>query len=235
MAAIHQDVVEHMEKQIAVMRDRMLALHPFSMTHEECLELVAPPEHHTILRDALSIAMVRSSADWMAVTAPGNGEVFLQMRTHGQKEPPLVPRSPRWHPCEPGERVIQWVQKRIEIGRQFAIARWVLQELADKCETGAQVRYLWPSVLLLCGGVCEGSIVADRVNRWKERNAAFKPQRSLPALSQGLKEDIRTTGAVLTAASMIDEIDTESDSETLIHLNAGDYTFNHHGFALTLM
>ena len=235
MAAIHLSVFEHMNRQIATMRDRMLALHPFNMTHEECLELVAPPEHHTILRDASSIAWVHSSVDWMTVTVPGNGEVLLQMRTHGQKEPPLVPRSPKWHPCEPGERVIQWVQKRIEIGKQFALAKWVLGELADKCETGAQVRYLWPSVLLLCDGDYSDDYTGEKTKKWKAKNAAFKPQRSLPVLSQGLKEAIRTASATLTASSMIDEIDTKSDSETLINLNADQYNFEYAGVVLVLM
>jgi hypothetical protein len=175
------------------------------MTHRECLELVAPSDHVNTLIDAAKYASVASSEEWMQVMIPATLDdeyhpgVYLQMRTHAQKEPPLRPRLPMWQPGQPaGDKVIQWTAARLVLGRRFGLAKHVLHELNDMCENGAQMRFIWPVCMHLVQGRPGG-----RVETWAEKHAAFKPCRFLPQISPRLKKAIQDSAALLTSAVLV--------------------------------
>lgn len=211
MPAMHDDVYKAMEERLNDMKNKMVSLIPFDMSHEECIHLIAPSEHIDILTTAAKFADITSSESWMHVQVPAmvDGEsspsVCLMMRTHAQKEPPLRPRNPFWQLPDKtnlvaGDKVIEWLTKRFEIGRRFGTALYVLQELNRTCDTGTQLRYMLPVVMHLCK-----PNVHPRMDRWAEKFAAYKPCRFTPAVSPELKRAIQDTAALLTSSALIGE------------------------------
>ncbi len=206
MPAMHDEVLVSMLKRLSAKRELMVNLIPFDMSHEECIHLVAPSEHIPILTSAAKYADIRASESWMYLQVPavvdgeGSPTVALIMRTHAQKEPPLRPRTPEWQPGAAGEKVIEWLTKRFEIGRRFGTASYVLTELNRNCDTGAQLRYMLPVVMHLCQ-----PNVSPRMDKWAEKFATYKPCRFTPAVSPELKTAIQDTAALLTSSALIGE------------------------------
>lgn len=225
VTAMHSDVLIEMSKRIEVYKNRMVDLIPFEMTHQECIRLIAPSEHISMLIEAAKVADIKMSEDWMMLMVPGtiDGEVScavqLFMRTHGQKEPPLRPRTPFWQtPVDramsvAGEKIIAWLTKRFELGRRFGTALHVLNQLDSICESGTQMRYLFPAVLQLC---TVGKNI--RMDRWMEKHAVYKPVRYAPVVSPQLKGAIQDASAVLTSAVLMgDDVQGIEQGEVLIH------------------
>lgn len=205
MPAMHQEVLETMEERLKWHMRQRLALVPFDLTHEECLDLVAPAGHVPILRDAAKYADVSSRANWMSVTLPAlcdghsHVDVVLMMAIAGEKQPPLRPRSPEWQVDKVGgAKVRAWATQRLELGRRFGLAHKTLHELARICDTGAQVRYLWPAVMHLVVGA-----TSTRTLAWAEKNAVFKAQRHVPAIGLGLMAAIKDSSALITACALL--------------------------------
>ena len=220
MPAMHDTMISIMEDNLATMRDTMLKLLPFDMTHEECLQLIAPSDHIDILTSASKYADVVASESWIylsPVPATIDGEddvgVNLLMRTHGEKSPPLKPRYPSWQAGKPGgEKVIQWLTKRYELGRKFGTARHVLYWLNKSCETGQQARNMLPAILHLCKAGQN-----DRMDRWMAKYAAFRPCRFMPGVSPELKKAIQDTSALLTSCALLgDDVPDRVPGEVLI-------------------
>lgn len=204
MPAMHDLVLSAMNERLEYWRDVMLRTLEFEMTHDECINLVAPSEHVTILKEASKVANVKASQSWMHLIVPADVDgmpyqsVQLYMHTHAEQEPPLMPRDPQWQPGQAGPKVIEWLDKRYKLGRRFGTARHVLYTLARECETGHQLRYMWPAVLNLChaGG-------GDKMEKWMERFAAYKPCRHTPAVSREFKLAIQDSSALLTSCALI--------------------------------
>lgn len=213
MPAMHDDVlakmVEHLQEKLAL----MMRLVPFNITHEECINLVAPSEHIPILTQAAQVANINAYQNWMTLQVPAivddcsSPNVMLMMCTRAKKDPPLMPRNPWWQPpsrlnIPAGDKVIAWLTKRYEFGRKFGTAQYVLQHLNRECENGRQLRYMLPPVLHLCKA---GANV--RMDTWMVKHAAYKPCRYAPALSPQLKRAVQDTAALLTSAMLIgDEV-----------------------------
>ena len=204
MPAMHDDVYQAMFKQLERKKDLFLRTLPFSMTHAECLRLIAPSDHIDILTKAARFADINSSEGWVTLKVPAvvdgvpSPQVMLFMRTHGEMTPPLRPRHPQWQPGQAGLKVIEWLAKRYEIGRRFGTAGYALHRLNMACETGYQLRYMFPAALHLCK---DG--VNPRMDRWMEKFAAYKPCRYAPAVSPELKKAIQDSSALLTSMALI--------------------------------
>jgi hypothetical protein len=210
---MHASVLEAMADRLDAYKIRMVDLIPFDLTHYECIRLIAPSDHIPILTEASKYADIKSHEQWFSVHIPafidgeGHVKVDLLMRTHAQKEPPLRPRTPFWQvglggqDCTiAGEKVIAWTTKRLELGRRFGIARWTLYELAKMCDTGTQMRYLWPVVMHLCH-----PRHSPRMDAWADKHAMYKPVRYAPAVSPLLKKAIQDSSALLTSAVLMGE------------------------------
>lgn len=208
MPAMHDDVFTAMLEELERKRNLFLRTLEFDMTHDECIQLVAPSHHVDILKKAAEYASVVFSENWMRLTVPaeidgveaGYAQVQMLMRTHGEVTPPLMPRYPEWQPKQAGHKVIQWLTKRFEIGRRFGTVVHVLYQLNMSCETGHQMRYMFPAVLHLCK-----SGVNPRMDRWMEKFAAYKACKHTPAVSPELKRAIQDAGALLTSMALIGE------------------------------
>lgn len=240
MSAMHQQVLDAMGNRLTSFKDRMVGQIPFDLTHYECIRLIAPSDHIQILTDAAKYADIRAAEEWLKVDVPAivdgsHVSVDFFMRTHAQKEPPLRPRTPYWQlPTEPGamhagEKVIAWVTKRLELGRRFGLAHWVLHKLAADCDTGTQVRYLWPVVMHLCSGAAHDT----RLATWAEKYAVYKPVRYAPQVSPQLKRAIQDSSALLTTAVLMgdDAVPLEHGEVKIDIWNLP--SFNYDGITLT--
>jgi hypothetical protein len=234
MPAMHDEVFTIMDDNIEKKKRLMLRLYPFSMKYEEALSLVAPKEHVALLLAASRIADIpnpspfsmRSTHRHMQVQVPAymddtaGAKVQFTLRTHDHKEPPLIPLNPAWQlPETPeqvalGERVIQWAEKRIEVGRRFAMLRHVLRELNRNCTSGSQLTYLMPTISHLCE---RGR--STRMDTWLDRFGAFKPVKNAPALSLEMRKATGEAASLLTSVAMLgDDVPEPEEGEVAIDI-----------------
>ena len=188
MPAMHDEVRDLMVSNLEEKCKLMLRLKPFSMTHEECLRLVAPRHHVDLLLEASKIAATTWYGREIKVTVPAHvdgsplePEITFTLTSHAYKDPPLVPSHPSWQadaPREVADRVVSWLLNRYEVGRKFGMAKHVLFELNRLCTHGSQLTYLMPTVSHLC---VRGK--SSRMDTWLDRFGAYKPVKNAPALS----------------------------------------------------
>jgi hypothetical protein len=235
MLAIPDRVFEAMDRNISNLFARQVGLLPFGMTHVECLQLVAPKEHHEVLTTAAKYANVKSSQDYMLLNIPAevDGEtgqqVFLMMRIPPEIEPPLCPRDPQWQPQQTGEKVIEYLSARYALGRKFGLVRHVLYELNRICDNGTQVRNILPGVLHLCE-LTDNLNFPEKVEAWAAKHAAFKPCKTLPALTPALKAAVREASAVLAVASLLgSDVPEECMGQVVIMTYGNAPQFSFHG------
>ncbi len=208
MPAMHDEVLEIMTTKLMTFRDRMVRLIPFQMTHQDCLDLIAPSNIHTILREAAQVAEdVSAYENWISLSVPGeiDGEkdvgCQLMMRTHGDVEPPLRPRFPRWQTgAKSGIMVREWLTKRLELGRKFGLACRMLTALNSDCDNGHQLRYMLPAVMHLVQGSSN-----ERVVKWAQKHAAYKPCKHVPHLDLIDRRAVQDVGALITSCVLIGE------------------------------
>lgn len=213
-----------MEHAITRMFDRMKAIIPDpELTHDEVTQLWAPKEHHTILKTAGDIAYLSAHDRDMEVTTPFSLDgvtrpsISFKMREHHGFTPPLIPRAPEWQhdaPEETKEKVRVWLEKRLEVGRQFGMVKHVFKTIMRDFPTGAAARYVWPSILLLARNAPAENVddqdmrktikFGEICDAWAVRHAEFKAVPH-PKLSLAFRQALRDTGAVLTAASMLND------------------------------
>lgn len=209
MPALHPQIKELMRIRLHHKCELMVrTIPPLGMTHQECLELVAPAEHVDILIKAADFASAKASDAWMGVKVPGAVDghtdqwVYVSMLSHAEKDPPLQPKCPQWQPGKSGHKIIEWLTKRYEIGRRFGTAQYVLNYLNAECDNSAQLRYMFPSVLTLCQAEAD-----PRMEKWIERHAAYKPCKFAPAVPPYVKAAVQDASALLTSSVLIgDEV-----------------------------
>lgn len=204
MPSMHDEVYNAMEEELDRKRHLMVSTLKFEMTHDECLQLVAPPGDIDLLKRAADVAELSAHDDWMYVDVPAmlDGcsfpQVALMMRTHEQKIPPLRPRAPLWRGTDHG-KVTTWLEQRLVIGRRFGTTRHVLNWLRNNCDTGHQVRYMFPAVMHLCGNVHK----YERLDRWVDKFGAYRACKHTPAVTPKMKAAIQDASALLTACALM--------------------------------
>ncbi len=225
MPSMHKDVYVHMERSLDRLRARMVNLLTFDLTHDECLELVALPEHINILRHAAKYADINAGNAYIGVRVPGpflaadEQDVYITMRTHEGIDPPLRPRAPVWNANTVGaQKVREWTAKRLELGKRFGVASYALTTLYYACDNGAQVRYLWPVCMHLVNGAEPGT----RPALWGEKFAPYTRQRHLPVISTPLKKAIQDSSALLTSAVLIGEQNVYRDPFGQVEIGLGN-------------
>lgn len=211
-----------MEHALDTLFERMKAIIPDPMlTHDEVTMLWAPKEHHALLKTAGDVAYLNSVNVEMPLTTPYTldgavrAPVLINMNVCRGKTPPLVPRAPEWQndaPEEAKEKVRVWLEKRLELGRQFGLAKHLLRRLMKDFPSGASVRYVWPSILLLARNApveatdnedCRKQVkFSELCDAWATKYSEFKAVPH-PKLSVEFRNALRETSALLTAASML--------------------------------
>ena len=230
MPAMHDEVRDLMVSNLEEKCKLMLRLKPFSMTHEECLRLVAPRHHVDLLLEASKIANACGGRR-MELTVPAvvdgsplEPEITFTLTSHAYKDPPLVPSHPSWQadaPREVADRVVSWLLNRYEVGRKFGMAKHVLFELNRLCTHGSQLTYLMPTVSHLCK---RGQ--STRMDTWLDRFGAYKPVKNAPALSLPLRKATGDAAALLTTLSLLgDDIPEPEVGEVAIRVTVPRFTF----------
>lgn len=213
-----------MEHAITRMFDRMKAIIPDpELTHDEVTALWAPKEHHTLLKTAGDVAYLSAHDRALKVTTPfqldgvTRPRISFNMREYHGVTPPLVPRAPEWQhdaPEEAKEKVKLWLEKRLEVGRQFGMVKHVFKTIMRDFPTGAAARYVWPSILLLARNAPAEEVddqdlrktikFGELCDTWAVKHAEFKAVPH-PRLSLEFRKACQETSAVLTAASMLND------------------------------
>ena len=231
MPAMHDEVRDAMVANLEEKCKLMLRLKPFSMTHEECLRLVAPRHHVDLLLEASKIAATTWYGREIKVTVPAHvdgsplePEITFTLTSHAYKDPPLVPSHPSWQadaPREVADRVVSWLLNRYEVGRKFGMAKHVLLELNRLCTHGSQLTYLMPTVSHLC---VRGK--SSRMDTWLDRFGAYKPVKNAPALSLPLRKATGDAAALLTTLSLLgDDIPEPEVGEVAIKVSVPHFEF----------
>jgi hypothetical protein len=193
---------------IVVLHERMKRLNPLGFTHDEYLALFAPKEHWEPLK--LGAEMSTSGASGgrhygslKHGTLTGElAEIVFDVAADGA---PLMPRNTAVLMNAPKEllyRLVTWANREIEVGLQFAAAAALMDWLNVNCATKDQMRFLWPSVVTLCG---MNECTADLTERLRE----FKAPKHLPAIPAEVKAACRMTSGIIAGASLlVEEPDT---------------------------
>ena len=202
-----------MRTNIGIMAGRMARIRPLNLTHDDVLDLVAPLEHHEILREAAKIAMIEQKINPFGITVPtvAHGIIGLTicMNTVDDKVAPLRPRHPSYYttPITDSTRakIHTWINWRMEVGREYGIVRFALDTLAAKCRTPEEVRFQFPSVLALCAPHNNG--YDEHLQKFHDEVRDFVTPRNSPALTTVERKAIRAAAGYVSAASMLpDEV-----------------------------
>ncbi len=214
--------IQGMRHAINTLFNRMSAIIPDpELTHEEITEIWAPKEHHELLRTAADIAYATPISRGVSLRVPfaiggvNSPSVDIKLTNGKGRTAPLVPRLPVWQEAaspDASDRLSSWLDKRLEVGRQFGLVKHVFDVLTTHFQTGAQVRYVWPSVLLLARNAPIEQFdledgrkkiqFAELCDAWAKKHAEFR-QVGHPKLSLEFRKALQETGAVITAASML--------------------------------
>lgn len=189
---------------IRTLRQRAESLHNLGFTHDEFLELFAPPEHWDVLKLASEYSNLNATggAHWAMfyhAAFDGFSEASLAFAVNlvGERAP-LRPRNTTVLHNNPElvARLVAWVNARVEVGYEFARAERLLDWLNDHCESLKQVRYLWPSLVALCALNDDTKDLADRLRD-------NRPPRALPSIPAEIRDACRSTAKAITLASLI--------------------------------
>lgn len=219
--AIRSQVQSTMKQRADAFGLRMLQLQPFDMSHDECLHLLAPTYHHEILKTAATVAELSpASHAYITVRVPytldgvENPTFDLTMRTHAGKEPPLRPRSPTWQPCDLAiqKKVTDWGEHYLRTMRMTATVRWIVERLSEICDTGHQVRYVWPAILHLCSDTsCEDT------RKWAQKYAARTVPRAVPQITPAFRKILMDASEWCAQAVLLSEIKGQEHGEVTIN------------------
>jgi hypothetical protein len=216
---MNDKVVGELKTRAAVFGWRMKQLQPFHMTHQECLDLVCPSHYHEILWNAARVADIEGDITDMTITIPheidgvSHPKFDLMMRTHEGREPPLRPRGPAWLSCDPAihNKVIAWATHSLVVNRQAATVKWVVEHLQEICDTGHQIRYLWPAVLHLCAGSAN-----EDVHKWVDKYGQRIAPRSMPKITPQVRKILGDTSEWCAQAVLLSEIPAIQQHEVVI-------------------
>lgn len=193
-------------KAVEELLNRVLQHERMELTYEEMLDFLVPPEHHSALMGLAGVIRQDRYGGGYNVQLLRSGSstdyaITLEANIWGERPaPPYV--GNRWlyarHDSEVGLRLAAWADRRIELGLEFARARWLIGQLNSVCGSIAQVKYYWPSIRTLCGVRGDLNPLADALD------AAGKPS-SPPPLDIAVRKACQVAAGTITAASLLDD------------------------------
>jgi len=163
------------------------------------LEILQPARSQNTLElseaDVLSLFQTRKSRCRVELpfqvtwTAPHLEEVPLSFKLTGNRG---AARDPDF-----ADKINTWIEQHKRHVYERALCWWVVEHLCKVCSNWQQVRYLWPTVLLLCSKREQLKEIADSVRD-------FKAPRSVPALEPAARNALIEATAILTMNSMVE-------------------------------
>lgn len=206
-----KDTLE-IESAIRALRDRVLAYHTTDLTCDDILHIFIKAEHHVLARECVSVLKKEPDERFELRRGEYNLTVFLRKSN-------FVFPSYMGGPVFDGERfekVTAWIERRIEIGREFSIVQEALNYLNDRCKDAATMRFLWPGFAGLAGYA--GLDLVDKV-----RNARIP--KHIPTLPIELKDALREASTTIIKATMLpaDGKFWRDGQEVKLALDTGSY------------
>lgn len=196
----------NLEGTIRTLFDRMLSHYtPCELTMDEVVAQFYPDhlkEAAYTLADAFNLGYGRISHFSTKIEASGVPMNITLQWSGANPIAPLVPKTIKpFNPDTPtGQKILSWVTSRVEVGKQFGIARAVFRELNEVCGSEQQLRFFFPSVLILADQLGahheEYKTLADKLR-------PSKTPRILPPIPQWVREGIPIATTAITAASLM--------------------------------
>jgi len=207
--AMNDTVVSALTNRAGTFGWRFKQLKNFHFTHDEMLHLTAPAFHHELLKTAATVADVASTQGTMKVHAPymldgvERPQIDLRMVTFEGKEPPLMPKTPTWQPCDLAiqKKVTDWYEHFLYTGRMVSTVKWLVGHLNDICDNGHQVRCLWPAILHLAAKSED-----EKVQKWVDKYGVRITTRTMPRITPKLRNILGDTTEWCAQGVLLEEI-----------------------------
>jgi hypothetical protein len=123
-----------------------------TLTHQEVLDLVAPPEHHHFLLSGANIVRGADRESWFTIpfiTREGNVQLGFLLHAMHNTPAPLIPISPlymaeRNHAAH--ARIASFVDYVLEVTREHTIVNECIDFVYENCASPEQARFVWPAI-----------------------------------------------------------------------------------------
>jgi len=210
MVAIPQRHLYQLENSITKLGEKWINFHNVGFSHAEFLTMFAPEGHWEFLNSASEIAEVNASGGWRDsefndprfTEAFGSSHVRLMFQVHLiNNRAPLMPRNKvilASIPQDVRDKLTSWVIERTEIMFNINRVRAVLSWLSTHCDSGPQIRFLWPSIIALAS-------LNESTHDLGDRLRELRPPRSLPALPSEVKAGCRMASTTIASAMLLGE------------------------------
>jgi hypothetical protein len=207
MACISRNNLSSLTYSIGILKVRHRTLYPISLTHDELLELFAPPEHWELLRTAADIAEVRAASNYKTIkftddrlrdTCFQNHVTLCFTANDVGGKAPLMPVNNNLLRANTAlvDRLVAWSTSRVTLGYEYGVTAALLNWLSENCDSPKQIRYLWPSLLTLCA-------LNEQTKELGDNLREVKAPQSLPALPLEVRRALRSSAKTIAIASLI--------------------------------
>jgi hypothetical protein len=226
MACISRNNLSSLTYSIGILKARHQTLYPISLTHDELLELFAPPEHWELLRTAADIAEVKAASNYKTIKFTDDRLRDVCFQNHvtlcftandvGGKAP-LMPLNNNLLRTNTAlmDKLVAWITSRVTLGYEYGVTAALLSWLAEHCDSPKQVRYLWPTLLTLCA-------LNEPTKELGDNLREIKAPQSLPAMPPDVREALRSTAKTIAIASLIGHQENNPEPPVRVDLyNAG--------------
>lgn len=205
MSALNGNKHAYMLSAIQVLQNRMVGYVNFDLTHEDFLNLfVSQHLHETAIEvpKYFHLPYRSSNVQHSVALASVNQTCTFVAQLHETKGKiaPMVPREIIKHPEENPQfmPVLEVLEQMSDMTRRFALAKRVLTELDKRCSTPQQMRFLWPTMLVLMD-----NSVDDATKNAANKLRAVRAPKTFPALPAWLRMACKDSSEIITAASLI--------------------------------
>jgi hypothetical protein len=190
------------------------------ITHDELLNMFAPPEIVNILKQAPLVAQVSYyySTNNFNITFKGNLPFTVNFQLAGDRKTlPLVPSIPD---LQEGfetriEEIEAWATVRTDISLDWSLVERLIKHLSKICTHPAQVRYIWPTLI---GLMRSRGALASQVAELED----FKRPGTLPTISLELAEVCRQCSQIVATGLIMRDIADDKEPDYPVQLTLPD-------------
>lgn len=216
IGAFYEAQVQTIKITINKMFTHVISFNHISMTHDEACCLVTPPEY----REAFKLAALyadaeRDSNSMDIVWRKPEAHLSLWLNTN-YKSAPFVPKTPILQQDIPDElraRITAWVERRLELGKEWGRVKLVFEQLNMVSTTPQQIRYLWPGFTVILQQAGFDNMV-ETMGDYKE------PRAGIPPIPPSLREMTRLAMQTVAGYQLLPEEEPDLD---MLEVSAGLY------------
>lgn len=187
------------ETNIRTMYARLRSVSSKTITHADFVKLFVPPLQRELFE---RIAYLAETGDARRATHKwGNIDLKFTLNERPGALPPPIPRAMSLQADAPEELVnsiTAWSQNGGDSSGDFGRVMKLFQTL-NKELTRNQLRFVWPSIIPLCGANPDNETMCELAKDLQE----CRPPLASPGLPHGLLQACRRTAATISMASLI--------------------------------